>query len=146
MTWEKMWAYVETGSGINGSSFWWSKHINTHQHISRYRNSLRSPPFLLCSPYPPSPSFSPFLGSICAQWAEWIHFNWHVAVALWPGYKQWVMHEGPTYCGFQWGMTLSGTNRVCVCAFVCIFSLDQTSNERSQSQLSLSSLCVGVCL
>lgn len=103
----------------------------------------------ICSPYPHAPLLTsphplpslPLWVEVDTQWAEWIHFNWQVPVALWPGYVQWVIHEGPTWFGFQWGMTLSGANglSVCVCVFVhtCICSPNPASNEHWQSQISI---------
>lgn len=121
---------------------WYIHTVGPFSHtvvITFHENTWHSSPSPLILSLPSHSPRPPLLNCVerGAQWAKWIHFNWQVPVALWPRYVQWVMHEGPTWVGFQWGMTLPGANGVCVdeCVFVhtCICSSNLTWNEHWQS-------------
>ena len=119
--------------------------VFTHTHIWWHSMKTLSARFLSTSVLLTPLLLPPLWVEVGAQWAQWIHFNWQVPVALWPGYVQWLMHEEPTWFGFQWGMTLPGANGVGLCASLCmsvfvhtcICSSNPASDEHWQSQMSI---------
>lgn len=90
-------------------------------HMYSWWHYINPSPLFSCpisSPNPQPSAFSNFWSwSKCSNEIILIE----VAVALWSGYVQWVIHEEPSWFGFQWEMTLLGC--VCVCVSVCLCAL-----------------------
>lgn len=79
---------------------WVVSHTHSWHSINPTTTATAPPLFSDSLLIPPPPPFSPPVFFECAYGAEWIHFNWHVPVAQWPGYEQHAAHEGPTWFGF----------------------------------------------
>lgn len=72
----------------------------TQDDIVWKHSSLFSSPLML-SLNPHRPSLTLIFRAEEAHNKKEIHFNWQVPDTLWPGFVQWVIHEGPTWLGFQ---------------------------------------------